>query len=55
MIIMLTEMIVINKQLNEEDKELGEIEKIVQILDQKIRPAIAKDGGDIVKIQRWNS
>ena len=39
---------VINKQLNEEDKKLGEIEKkIVQILDQKIRPAIAKDGGDI--------
>ena len=39
---------VINKQLNEEDKKLGEIEKkIVQILDQKIRPAIAKDGGII--------
>jgi len=32
----------------EEDDELGEIEKkIVKILDQKIRPAVAKDGGDI--------
>ena len=30
------------------DENLGEIEKkIVQILDQKIRPAVAKDGGDI--------
>ena len=39
---------VIDKQLNEENKKLDEIEKkIVQILDQKIRPAIAKDGGDI--------
>ena len=32
----------------ESDENLGEIEKkIVQILDQKIRPAVAKDGGDI--------
>jgi NFU1 iron-sulfur cluster scaffold homolog, mitochondrial len=32
----------------EVDKNLGEIEKkIIQILDQKIRPAVAKDGGDI--------
>jgi NFU1 iron-sulfur cluster scaffold homolog, mitochondrial len=32
----------------ESDEKLGEIEKkIVQILDQKIRPAVAKDGGDI--------
>tara|TARA_B110001452_G_scaffold170770_1_gene142927 strand:+ start:3098 stop:3637 length:540 start_codon:yes stop_codon:yes gene_type:complete len=39
---------VINKALNEVDEDLGEIEKkIVQILDQKIRPAVAKDGGDI--------
>ena len=39
---------VINKDPFEEDKNLGEIEKkIVQILDQKIRPAVAKDGGDI--------
>ena len=39
---------VINKDLNETTKNLNEIEKkIVQILDQKIRPAVAKDGGDI--------
>ena len=30
------------------NKRFKEIEKkIVQILDQKIRPAVAKDGGDI--------
>ena len=39
---------VINKSLNETNENLNEIEKkIVQILDQKIRPAVAKDGGDI--------
>ena len=39
---------VINKSLNEDKKNLKEIEKkIIQILDQKIRPAVAKDGGDI--------
>ena len=39
---------VIDKDPFEDDKNLGEIEKkIVQILDQKIRPAVAKDGGDI--------
>ena len=39
---------VINKDLNEAIEDLNEIEKkIVQILDQKIRPAVAKDGGDI--------
>ena len=39
---------VINKSLNEVNEDLNEIEKkIVQILDQKIRPAVAKDGGDI--------
>ncbi len=39
---------VIDKYLNETTDNLGEIEKkIVQILDQKIRPAVAKDGGDI--------
>jgi NFU1 iron-sulfur cluster scaffold homolog, mitochondrial len=39
----------VDKNLGEElDKDLGEIEKkIIQILDQKIRPAVAKDGGDI--------
>jgi Fe-S cluster biogenesis protein NfuA len=39
---------VINKSLDEDKKDLKEIEKkIIQILDQKIRPAVAKDGGDI--------
>ena len=39
---------VIDNELNEDFKNLEEIEqKIVKILDQKIRPAIAKDGGDI--------
>ncbi len=39
---------VIEKELNEEKKDLKDIEKkIVQILDQKIRPAVARDGGDI--------
>ena len=39
---------VINKSLNENKKDLKEIEKkIIQILDEKIRPAVAKDGGDI--------
>ena len=40
--------IVIDKDLNESNSNLKDIEKkIVQILDQKIRPAVAKDGGDI--------
>tara|TARA_B100001057_G_scaffold471555_1_gene534001 strand:- start:185 stop:724 length:540 start_codon:yes stop_codon:yes gene_type:complete len=39
---------VIEKDLNEGTKDLKEIEKkIVKILDQKIRPAVARDGGDI--------
>ena len=39
---------VIDKNLNEQDESLDEIEKkIVQLLDEKIRPAVAKDGGDI--------
>ena len=39
---------VIDKDPYEVSENLGEIEKkIVQILDQKIRPAVAKDGGDI--------
>jgi len=39
---------VIEKKLNEQIEDLKEIEKmIVKILDQKIRPAVAKDGGDI--------
>ena len=39
---------VIDKSPFESDENFGEIEKkIIQILDQKIRPAVAKDGGDI--------
>ncbi len=39
---------VIDKNLNEAHEDLEEIEKkIIKILDQKIRPAVAKDGGDI--------
>ena len=37
------------KNKKENSKDLLEIEKkIVKILDQKIRPAVAKDGGDII-------
>ena len=39
---------VIDKDLQESNENLGELEKkIVNLLDQKIRPAVAKDGGDI--------
>ena len=39
---------VVDKDPYAVDENLGEIEKkIVKILDQKIRPAVAKDGGDI--------
>ena len=39
---------VIDKSLKEENENLQEIEKkIVKILNEKIRPAVAKDGGDI--------
>jgi len=39
---------VIDENIKEEDKNLDEIEKkIVKILDEKIRPAVARDGGDI--------
>ena len=39
---------VIDENLNEQNSNLDELEqKIVKILDQKIRPAVARDGGDI--------
>ena len=39
---------VINSDLNEKSEDLDEIEKrIVQLLEDKIRPAIARDGGNI--------
>ena len=39
---------VIDENAKEEDLDLSEIEsKIVKILEEKIRPAVARDGGDI--------
>ena len=39
---------VVENSLTENNENLKEIEKkIVKILDEKIRPAVAKDGGDI--------
>ena len=39
---------VIDESLTEQNTNLDEIEqRIVKILDQKIRPAVARDGGDI--------
>ncbi len=39
---------VIDDSLDEQNSNLDELEKkIVKILDQKIRPAVARDGGDI--------
>jgi len=39
---------VVDESIKQEESDLDEIEqKIVKILDQKIRPAVARDGGDI--------
>ena len=39
---------VIDENLKKQNNDLSEIElRIVKILDQKIRPAVARDGGDI--------
>ena len=39
---------VIDENIKKEESDLNQIEqKIVKILDQKIRPAVARDGGDI--------
>ena len=39
---------VVEKNLKESSEDLEEIElRIIKILDQKIRPAVARDGGDI--------
>ena len=46
---------VIDENLEEQNSNLDEIEKkIVKILDQKIRPAVARDGGDIKFIEFKN-
>ena len=42
------EFVIANKLLKEKKEEYNEIEKqIISILETKIRPAVAKDGGDI--------
>jgi NFU1 iron-sulfur cluster scaffold homolog, mitochondrial len=42
------EFIIANELFSEKNNELNEIEKqIISILETKIRPAVAKDGGDI--------
>ena len=42
------ECVIENSLVDESKKDLLEIEKkIIKILDQKIRPAVARDGGDI--------
>ena len=39
---------VIDENVKKEESDLNEIEqKIIKILDEKIRPAVARDGGDI--------
>jgi len=39
---------VLENDLNEKSKDLNDLEKkIIKILDEKIRPAVARDGGDI--------
>ena len=46
---------IVDKDINETNENLSEIEKkIIQILDQKIRPAVANDGGDIKFIEFQN-
>ena len=43
-----TEFVIDKNLVEEKNQNLGEIEKkIVKILDEKIRPAVARDGGDI--------
>ena len=42
------EIVIDNNRIYSNESDLSEIEKkIVKILDEKIRPAVAKDGGDI--------
>ena len=39
---------ILNKKNNEAKLNLGEVEgRIIKVLDEKVRPAVAKDGGDI--------
>ena len=46
---------IVDKDINETNDNLSEIEKkIIQILDKKIRPTVANDGGDIKFIEFQN-
>ena len=46
---------VIDKSLKEDNSNLSEIEQnIIKILEQKVRPAVARDGGDI-KFREFNN
>ena len=48
------EMVFVNK-INNSEKNLPEIEKkIIKILETKVRPAVARDGGDI-KFKKFNN
>jgi len=47
-------MVFVNK-INNSEKNLPEIEKkIIKILETKVRPAVARDGGDI-KFKKFNN
>ena len=47
--------IVDNQLNNEKQNDFGEIEKkIIKILDEKVKPAVARDGGDI-KFKEFNN
>jgi len=42
------EIVIDNNRINSNESDLSEVEKkIVEILENKIRPAVARDGGDI--------
>ena len=42
------EIVIDNNRINSNESDLSEVEKkIVKILETKIRPAVARDGGDI--------
>ena len=46
---------VVDKNLKEQNEDLEEIEKrIIKLLNDKIRPAVAKDGGDIKFVEFSN-
>ena len=49
------EIVIDGNKINSTETQLSEIEKkIIQILETKIRPAVARDGGDI-KFKKYNN